>query len=276
MSTISVIITTYNSETWLEKVLWGYAVQSYTDFELIIADDGSTSKTKELIDRFKSEFTHPIIHVWQEDNGFQKTKILNKAIAKSTSSYILFSDGDCIPRQDFVATHMKHKKKGYFLSGGYFKLNDVVSNSISLENIKNQSCFQIKWLLNNGLKFNFKLSKLTKNLIFAQFMNWITPTKKTFNGHNTSCFKKDLIAVNGFNEDMKYGGLDREIGERLFNNKIKSKQIRYSAICLHLNHDRSYATNDNWINNNNIRKFNKQNNIITIKNGLSKYLNHEN
>ncbi|CAM4284270.1 glycosyltransferase family 2 protein [Flavobacterium terrigena] len=275
MSTISVIITTYNSETWLEKVLWGYAVQSFTDFELIIADDGSTSKTKDLLDSFKSEFKHPIVHVWQEDNGFQKTKILNKAIVKASSSYILFSDGDCIPRRDFIATHLKHKKKGYFLSGGYFKLNDVVSNSIDANSIKNQSCFQIKWLLDNGLKLNFKISKLTQNSFFGQFMNWITPTKKTFNGHNTSCFKEDLIAVNGFNEEMKYGGLDREIGERLFNNKIKSKQIRYSAICLHLNHDRSYATKDNWLNNNYIRKFNKQNNVTTIKNGLSKYLNHE-
>ena len=275
MSTISVIITTYNSETWLEKVLWGYAVQSFTDFELIIADDGSSSKTKELLETFTSEFKHPIVHVWQEDNGFQKTKILNKAIVKATSSYILFSDGDCIPRYDFISTHLKYKKKGYFLSGGYFKLNDVVSNSIDISNIKNQSCFQIKWLLDNGLKFNFKLSKLTQNSIFAQFMNWITPTKKTFNGHNTSCFKDDLIAVNGFNEEMKYGGLDREIGERLFNNKIKSKQIRYTAICLHLNHDRSYATKDNWLNNNYIRKFNKQNNVTTIKNGLSKYLSHE-
>jgi glycosyltransferase involved in cell wall biosynthesis len=275
LSNISIIITTYNSETWLEKVLWGYAVQSISDFEIIIADDGSTDKTKQVIEKFKNEFKNPIIHVWQEDNGFQKTKILNKAIIKASYDYILFSDGDCIPRFDFVATHIKNKKKGYFLSGGYFKLNDFVSNSINETSIKNQSCFQIKWLLENGLKWNFKVSKLTKFIVFAQFMNWITPTKKTFNGHNTSCFKKDLIAVNGFNEDMKYGGLDREIGERLFNNKIKSKQIRYTAICLHLNHDRNYATKDNWLNNNYIRQFNKENKVIAIKNGLSKYLTHE-
>jgi hypothetical protein len=106
-------------------------------------------------------------------------------------------------------------------------------------------------------------------------MNWITPTKKTFNGHNTSCFKEDLIAVNGFNEDMKYGGLDREIGERLFHNNIRGKQIRYSAICLHLNHNRSYATKENWLNNNNIRKHNKQHKVIAVQNGLSKYLNNE-
>ncbi len=65
-------------------------------------------------------------------------------------------------------------------------------------------------------------------------MNWLTPTKKTFNGHNTSCFKKDLLAVNGFNEAMQYGGLDRELGERLFNYGVLAKQVRYSAACLHL------------------------------------------
>jgi glycosyltransferase involved in cell wall biosynthesis len=275
LSTISIILTTYNSETWLEKVLWGYTMQSCNDFELIIADDGSTTETKKLIDKFQSKFKNPIIHVWQKDEGFQKTKILNKAIIKASCEYILFSDGDCIPRYDFVATHLKNQKKGCFLSGGYFKLNDFVSNSISEIDIKNQSCFQSKWLLENGLKWNFKLIKLTKNRFFAYFMNWITTTKKTFNGHNTSCFKEDLIAVNGFNEDMKYGGLDREIGERLFHNNIRSIQIRYSAICLHLNHDRSYATKDNWLNNNNIRQFNKQNKVIAIQNGLSKYLNNE-
>ncbi len=275
MSTISIILTTYNSETWLEKVLWGYTVQTHTDFELIIADDGSTNHTKSVIDRFQTVFKKPIVHVWQKDEGFQKTKVLNKAIIQATCQYILFSDGDCIPRNDFVATHLKQMKKGYFLSGGYFKLNDFVSNSISEIDIKKQSCFQTKWLKENGLKWNYKLIKLTKNKIFGYFMNWITPTKKTFNGHNTSCFKEDLIAVNGFNEDMKYGGLDREIGERLLHNNIKGKQIRYSAICLHLNHNRSYATKDNWLKNNKIRQFNKKNKVIAIQNGLSKYLNNE-
>ena len=105
MSAISIILTTYNSETWLEKVLWGYTMQSYIDFELIIADDGSTNETKNLIEKFQNKFKNPIIHVWQKDEGFQKTKILNKAIVKASCDYILFSDGDCIPRNDFVATH---------------------------------------------------------------------------------------------------------------------------------------------------------------------------
>ena len=267
---LSVIITTYNSEEWLSKVLEGYCQQTENDFEVVVADDGSTSKTKDIIDSFQSKFKFPIVHVWQEDNGFQKCKILNKAILKSNSDYLLFTDGDCIPRKDFVQQHLKYKEKGYFLSGGYFKLPMITSKTISTEDIKSQQCFSIDWLIKNGVKKSFKLTKLTHNRFFAIFMNWITPTKKTFNGHNTSCFKCDLVAINGFNEEMLYGGLDREVGERLFNFGVLAKQIRYHAICLHLNHKRGYATPETWKNNNAIRLFNRKNKITRIKNGISK------
>jgi glycosyltransferase involved in cell wall biosynthesis len=268
---LSVIITTYNSEEWLAKVLEGYCNQTENNFEVVIADDGSTEKTKLIINTFREKFQYPIQHIWQEDNGFQKCKILNKAILKTKFDYLLFTDGDCIPRKDFVAQHLKNKEEGYFLSGGYFKLPMETSKTISLENIKSQQCFSISWLLKNGVSKSFKLSKLTKIQLFATFMNWLTPTKRTFNGHNTSCFKKDLLSVNGFNEEMQYGGLDREVGERLFNFGILSKQIRYSAVCLHLDHKRGYAISETWTKNNAIRNFNKKHNVTFIENGLSKY-----
>lgn len=273
---LSVIITTYNSEEWLQKVLVGYSIQTEQDFEVVIADDGSAEKTKLVIDSFSDEFKFPIVHVWQEDNGFQKTKILNKAISKSNSTYLLFTDGDCIPRNDFISNHLKNKEKGFFLSGGYYKLPLIISKIITNQDIEASNCFKINWLLKNGLKLNFKLTKLTHNAFFAKFMNWITPTKKTFNGHNSSCFKADLLAINGFNEDMNYGGLDRELGERLFNSGIKSKQIRYSAICLHLEHDRKYATQKNWEENFKIREFNKKHNVTFIENGIVKNKNNGN
>jgi glycosyltransferase involved in cell wall biosynthesis len=269
---LSVIITTYNSEVWLQKVLEGYCNQTETNFELVIADDGSTANTKLIVDTFSHKFQFPIQHVWQEDTGFQKCKILNKAILKTNSDYLLFTDGDCIPRKDFVAQHLKYKEAGYFLSGGYFKLPIKTSNLISLENINGQHCFSISWLIKNGVSISFKLSKLTKITPFAIFMNWLTPTKRSFNGHNTSCFKKDLIAINGFNEEMQYGGLDREVGERLFNLGILSKQVRYSAICLHLDHKRGYATTETWKKNNVIRSYNKKHSVTFIENGLSKYI----
>lgn len=271
---LSLIITTYNSEDWLQKVLVGYSIQTEQDFEVVIADDGSNEKTKEVIDSFKNVFKYPIIHVWQEDQGFQKCKILNKAILKTTSDYLLFTDGDCIPRKDFVAQHLKYKEEGYFLSGGYFKLPMETSQKISFDSIKNQDCFSISWLIKNGVSKTFKLSKLTKIDFFAVFMNWLSPTKRTFNGHNTSCFKADLLAINGFNEEMQYGGLDREVGERLFNLGLLSKQIRYSAVCLHLDHKRGYASEEIWQKNNQIRKFNRKNKIIKISKGISQYENH--
>jgi glycosyltransferase involved in cell wall biosynthesis len=265
---ISVIITTYNAEAWLKKVLIGYSVQTEDDFEIVIADDGSSPKTKELLLDFNTKFKHPIVHVWQEDDGFQKSKILNKAILKANSDYLLFTDGDCIPRADFVKTHLKHKEQGYFLSGGYFKLPLSVSELISELDISNQHCFSLKWLKKNGFSLNFKSIKLTKNNLLAQFLNWITPTKRSWNGHNSSGFKADILAVNGFNHDMKYGGLDRELGERLFNNGLLSKQIRYAAICVHLDHARGYSDPEIWKSNNAIRSFNRKNKVIKIENGI--------
>ena len=267
---VSVIITTYNSEVWLEKVLWGYTIQTESDFEVVIADDGSTQKTKEVIDSFRKFFKHNIIHVWHADQGFRKPEIVNKAILQANSEYLLFTDGDCIPRKDFIETHIKHKEEGYFLSGGYFKLPIHISNTIDKENIINNKCFTYNWLFKNNLPKTFKILKLTKSKIVAAFMNWVTTTKKTFNGHNTSVFKKDILEVNGFNEEMHYGGLDREIGERLFNAGILSKQIRYSAICLHLHHERSYAKPELIKKNLAIRSYNKKHNIIKIKNGIEK------
>lgn len=269
---LSVVITTYNAEEWLRKVLYGYSVQTDLDFELVIADDGSSVATKKVLKEFSSKFKYPIIHVWQPDEGFQKCKILNKAIVKANANYLLFTDGDCIPRKDFVSKHLQHRENGYFLSGGYFKLPMETSKIISTEEIINQNTFSSKWLTKNGVKKSFKLAKLTKSSLFATFMNWLTPTKKTFNGHNTSCYKEDLLAVNGFNEEMQYGGLDREVGERLFNYGILGKQIRYSAICLHLDHKRGYATPEIWQKNNAIRAYNKKHNIIAIKKGINQYL----
>ncbi len=56
---------------------------------------------------------------------------------------------------------------------------------------------------------------------------------------------------------MKYGALDRELGERMMNNGIKGKQIRYSAICIHLDHSRSYKNKKDLSFNAEIRRLTK-------------------
>lgn len=267
---LSVIISTYNSPEWLEKTLHGYSCQLFKDFELVIADDGSKSDTKELINKFRKESSIDVTHVWHEDTGFQKSKILNKAILSCKADYIVMSDGDCIPRKDFLQVHFRKRGKGYFLSGGYFKLPINISKKITLEDITTQKCFQIDWLKSLDLPSNFKNYKLKAKGFFSQFLNTVTPTNSSWNGHNASGWKSDVLAVNGFDERMQYGGQDRELGERLYNFGIKSKQIRYSAICLHLEHPRGYKTQDSINKNLAIRKTTKEEKVIKSPFGIEK------
>ena len=128
---ISVIFTTYNSPLWLEKVLWGFDAQTDHNFEIVIADDGSREETRQLVERFARATERPIQHIWQADDGFQKCRILNKAIVAARGDYLILTDGDCIPRKDFVSVHRANAEPGSFLSGGYFKLPMSISQSIT-------------------------------------------------------------------------------------------------------------------------------------------------
>ena len=267
---ISIILSTYNQPSWLEKALQGYEFQTFKDFEILIADDGSKDETKLLIENYKKKSKLKITHIWHKDNGFQKTIILNKSIISSKSDYLLFSDGDCIPRSDFVEKHISHREKKYFLSGGYFKLPLSISEIISLDDIKNQNCFDIDWLKKNGLNSSIKNYKLTARGCTEKLLNRLTPTKATWNGHNSSGWKKDILNVNGFDERMQYGGEDRELGERMLNLGIRSKQLRYSAVCLHLDHARGYVKQEMIKKNNIIRKKVKQTKSVYTLHGIKK------
>lgn len=251
---ISVIVSTYNAEEWLEKVLIGYSVQTYKDFELIIADDGSKPSTKALIDKYKANYPVPIRHLWHEDLGYRRQEILNVAIVKANNDYILMTDGDCIPRKDFVEVHAKLSEKGKFLSGGYCKLSLKASQLISKDDIVNGNCFDVNWLKSKD-KLGFSQTlKLSANKIVASILDAITPTKPSFNNCNSSGFKQDMIDINGYDERMKYGGPDREFGERLENFGVKGKQVRHKAIVLHLDHARGYKTPESLAANLAIRK----------------------
>ncbi|WP_111498251.1 MULTISPECIES: glycosyltransferase family 2 protein [Marinobacter] len=267
---IGVVITTYNSPVWLRKVLIGYEAQTDPDFRVIVADDGSTDDTRALIDEFKAAGRLTIDHVWHEDDGFRKCQILNKAIAETECDYLIFTDGDCIPQPHFIATHRALAEPGYFLSGGYIKLTMPVSETIDEAAIRSGAIFDPEWLVAHGQPRTHKLWKLTPSEFKRSLLNAITPAAASWNGMNSSTWTRDLIAVNGFNEDMQYGGLDRELGERLWNYGHKSKQIRYSTVCLHLDHARGYSKPDIWARNKAIRKAVKEQRTFWAANGIRK------
>jgi glycosyltransferase involved in cell wall biosynthesis len=264
-----VVITTYNAPRWLEKVLSGFEVQSFSPFRLIVADDGSTDDTRAVVKRFQAKGLR-IDHVWQEDDGLRKCRILNKAIASTDCDYLIFTDGDCIPAPDFVATHQRLAQPGYFLSGGYIKLTTPVSELITDEDIGAGRIFDPQWLVAHGQPNNHKLWKLSPSQFKRRLLNFVTPAAASWNGMNSSTWTRDLLAVNGFNEDMQYGGLDRELGERLWNYGHQSKQIRFSTVCLHLDHARGYSKPEIWAKNRAIRQSVKQTRRFWAENGITK------
>ena len=114
---ISIVLSTFNQPQWLSLALHGYESQLVNDLEIVIADDGSNNETRDLVNDFKSSTSLVMKHIWHPDNGFQKCRILNRAIEAADGEYLIFSDGDCIPREDFVEVHQKHSQKGFFYLG---------------------------------------------------------------------------------------------------------------------------------------------------------------
>jgi len=238
----SVIFTTYNQPDWLEKVLLGFAAQSRLDFEVIVADDGSGEETRERIARLLPGLPMPVRHLWQPDEGFRKCLALNRAIVASASDYLIFTDGDCIPRRDFVATHLRLREPGRFLSGGYHKLPMATSRRIGADDIASGRCFDVGWLRAHGMPASRRDLKLLAGPRLGLLLDLASPARASWNGHGASGWKRDILAVNGFDERMRYGGQDREFGERLENAGIRGKRIRHRTVALHLDHPRGYAT----------------------------------
>ena len=268
---VSIIITTYNHPRWLERVLWGYRFQTHPRFEIVVGDDGSAETTRHTIEAMQEKTGLTIRHIWHEDDGFRKCEILNKAILASTHPYLIFTDGDCVPRKDFLEQHIRLSEPNGFLSGGVVRLPQAVSKLISQETIQTGQAHDWRWLRQNGLPWSRKAVRLTQNHGLACFLDGITTTRPTFNGHNVSAWKSDIIRVNGFNEQMKYGGLDREIGERMVHAGVRGKQVRHRAVCVHLYHQRSYATSQSWSHNNAIRTATAQNRLQWTEKGLDQY-----
>ncbi|MFT5926365.1 MAG: glycosyltransferase involved in cell wall biosynthesis [Rubritalea sp.] len=224
----SLITPTYNWPEALELLLLSVKRQSILPNEVIIADDGSTSETLELIKKYQKDFPVPLIHVWHEDNGNQKPAIMNKAIAKAQYDYILEIDGDIILHKDFVKDHLYMAEEGTYLFGSrvniqqdhleeLFKNKQVHFNYFSKGIKKRNRTVRIPFIANRAKKETKRSSKLR--------------------GCNMSFWRSDFIAVNGFNEELVGWGIDdSELIQRMINNGIVGKRIKHKGIVYHIYH----------------------------------------
>ena len=237
---LSVIVTTFNKPRDLERVLWGYAVQTAPGAQVVVADDGSGPETAEVVARMRERTGLALLHVWHPDQGFRKSEIVNRAIAASSGDYLLFTDGDTIPRADLVEVHRRLARPGRFLAGGYLKLPAQTSDAITVDDVRAGRMARLGWLRAHGWRPGHRALRLVGGRRVGALFDLLTPTRPLFAGNNTSVWRTDVYAVNGFDMEMGYGGQDRSVGYRLETAGVRGMQVRHRAVAVHLHHERPY------------------------------------
>ncbi|MBW3552088.1 MAG: glycosyltransferase [Gemmatimonadetes bacterium] len=252
---VSVILSTYNQPDWLRKTLWGYARQSYRDFEVLVADDGSGPDTRAVLDDARERYPSlDLRHVWHEDRGYRKCVILNRAVVAADGGYLIFSDADCIPRTDFVETHARLAEPGRFLSGGAVRLPRELSEAITEEDVAAGRVFDRRWLAGRGFDPGRYRLRLLEGTALPTLLDALSPTGATWNGNNASTWRAAVVKANGFEHELGYGGQDREFGERIANLGLAGKLVRHRAVAVHLDHGRPYRTDESIRGNRDMRE----------------------
>ncbi len=226
----SLIVTTYNRPDALELVLLSILNQYIQPDEVVIADDGSTGETQELIKQYQSLFSIPLIHVWQEDNGFRVAMARNKAIAKAKGDYIITIDGDILLHKFFIYDHINHAQKKQFIQGSRVLLSKKTTNElIDYKRIKIS-------LWKDEIKNHFNAIYLPGLSLLAGKIS----SKQNIAGVrscNFSLWKDDIIKINGFNEDfVGWGREDSELVLRLINSGVRRLNLKFAGIGYHLWH----------------------------------------
>lgn len=235
----TVIAAFYNRLDYLKLVLAGFERQTEKNFELIIADDGSRADVVKEIDKIILSHSFPIKHVWQEDKGFRKNKILNKAITESESDYLIFIDADCVPHKSFIEGHLTFSTKAFSLTGRRVNLSQKITNQLTEKNVREGFLEKnILLLIKDGLfgkSFDVEKGLYLKNKFF---LNYFNKKSRGLLGCNFSAFKEDLIKVNGFDERYEAPsiGEDTDIQFRLELIGVKIKSINHTAVQYHLYH----------------------------------------
>jgi glycosyltransferase involved in cell wall biosynthesis len=235
----TVIAAFYNRLDYLKLVLAGFERQTEKIFELIIADDGSRADVVKEIEKIILSHSFPIKHVWQEDKGFRKNKILNKAITESESDYLIFIDADCVPHRSFIEGHLTFSTKTFSLTGRRVNLSEKITNLLSEKNVRNGFLEKNLFLLIKdgmfGKSFDVEKGFYFKNNFLLNFFN---RKSRGLLGCNFSSFKEDLVKVNGFDEryEAPSVGEDSDIQFRLELSGKKIKSINHAAVQYHLYH----------------------------------------
>ena len=237
MNSLAVIITTYNRPDALSAVLAGYLAQRDSNFEMIVADDGSTSETARVVAQYKARADFKITHVRQEDRGFRAGAIRNRALAGSSADYIVFSDGDCIPLPHFIAQHRRLAEAGWFLAGNRILMNEPFTGQVLGQGLSVHGWTARRWLTAAMTGQINRFIPLWPLPVAASLRKIPAGRWEGVMTCNLSAWRNDLLQINGFDESYSGWGLeDSDLVIRLLRSGVNHKSARFAAPVLHLWH----------------------------------------
>jgi glycosyltransferase involved in cell wall biosynthesis len=234
--TISVVITTYDRPDALEAVVEACFAQDDKNFEIIIADDGSTAHTQECIERLRARAPVPLSHVWQPDEGFRAAMVRNRGILAARGNYIVFLDGDCIPQHDFVSRHRALAHPGCLVSGSRVLLSPALTSRVLGEKLDLQAL---------GLADKLRhRARGDINKVLQLLVRWPDAGRarrrfswRRIKGCNLGVWRSDLLRVNGFDESfLGWGHEDADLVVRLFHAGVTRKDGAFATEVFHLWH----------------------------------------
>lgn len=233
---ISVIVTTYNREDALDAVLRSLAHQTDSDFEVIVADDGSGPSTAATIDRWRANAGRRLERVWHEDRGFRAAEIRNRAILAARGAYCIFLDGDCIARPDFVAAHRRLAEPGWFVTGNRVLLSPALTEKVLREKLTPENWSFGGWL---GERLRGGVNRLSA-IVPLPLGPLRRLRQKEWQGArscNLAVWRSDLDRVDGF--DASYSGWGKEDSDflvRLLHAGVRRKDGTFATGVIHLWH----------------------------------------
>jgi len=223
---LTVIVNTYENPVALDAVLARLCRARVLADEIVVADDGSGPATREVVELWKKRAPMPLRHAWQEHQGFRRARALNGAIAQAQGDYLVFLDGDCLPSPRFAADHRALAEEGCFVQcRRCFIAQSCVPDVLAGKKTLGQLALTGKI---TGLFKSFRLP--WPILRRDQDLHGIL-------GCNLAIWKKDLIAVNGYDESYEgWGKEDSDLAARLYQLGRQRKFVHGRAIVYHLNH----------------------------------------
>ncbi len=225
---ISLIITTYNWKEALQLSLGSVLAQTLLPKEIVVADDGSRPDTAELVQAFGASSPVPVIHSWQEDQGFRSARSRNKAIAQARGEYIILIDGDIVLEPHFVEDHQSFAQSGYFVQGSRALLGPELSA---------QALASGRFRLPMFARGVENKKNCLRSTVLARLFSFKSKRLGGVKTCNFAFWKHDAQQVNGFNEDfVGWGREDSEFAARLINAGIRRQDLKFFGLGYHLHH----------------------------------------